>query len=244
MKSYEIVNSTSANVSVTPFQPLHWRGLQKYFVITAVPVNNENGTLIFFKNITFTYDFEYYTMTSKVCDEDLLKTYMLQMYNKTMLIEMHNLHHYTEYSVTFQACNEKGCGPVVPEPIGFIFKTDEYIPTCSPSDIVLQNTSSTSIALTWSNLTKECSHGIICGYNVTMRRTRTGERIKKSVPTAMTVVFDNLEKYELICVAIGGYTSKGLGKVSGEVCAHTAEDGEFNLIYSFVLFCCYGYYLS
>ena len=82
--------------------------------------------------------------------------------------------------------------------------------------------------LTWLDLIEECSHGIILGYNVTMWRNRTAERLKKSVPTAMTVVFDNLEKYELVCVTIGGYTSKGLGKVSGEICAHTAEDGKFN----------------
>ena len=213
---------------IKDFQPTLWRGSRKYFNITAIPVEHDFvESKHWIENITFMYDMENYTMKSKESDYKMTQMYMLQFYEKPIHVQLNNLHHYANYSVNIQACNEKGCGEVST----VFLKTDEYIPTCNPSNIVLQNTSTTSLELTWSNLTKECSHGIIRGYNVTMRRTRTGERIKKSVPTAMTVVFDNLEKYELVCVTIGGYTSKGLGKVSGEVCAHTAEDGELNRIH-------------
>ena len=226
MENYTVVNSTSVVILIEEFPSVLWRGSRKYFNITAVPTEYD-GVKTFIENITFTYDLENYTTISNICNKEMVERYMLQFYNKTMKIVVNNLHHYTNYSMTFQACNEKGCGTFSKE---IIFKTDEYVPTCSPSNIVLQNTSSTSLVATWSKLTRECSHGIILGYNMTLRRTRTGELIKKSVDTAMAAVYDNLDEYEFACIRIGGYTNKGLGNVSGEVCAHTAEDGKLSLI--------------
>ena len=223
LENYTIISSTSAVIFIEDFSPVLWRGSSKYLYITATPIDYaETNIKTSTKTIKFTYELENYAFRSEKCDEEMVARYMFQ-FNKTMKIEVKNLHHYTNYSMKFKACNGKGCATSSEE---IIFMTDEYVPTCSPSNIVLQNTSSTSLVVTWSKLTRECSHGIILGYNMTLRRTRTGELIKKSVDTGMTAVYDNLDEYEFTCIRIGGYTSKGLGKVSGEVCAHTAEDGK------------------
>ena len=224
LENYTVISSTSAVILIEDFMPVLWRGYSKYFYITATPIDYaETNIKTSIKTIKFTFELENYAVRSEKCDEEIIARYMFQFFNKTMKIEVNNLHHYTNYSMKFKACNGKGCGTSSEE---IIFKTDEYVPTCSPSNIVLQNTSSTSLVVTWSKLTTECSHGIIRGYNMTLRRTRTGELIKKSVDTAMAAVYENLYEYEFACIRIGGYTSKGLGNVSGEVCAHTAEDGK------------------
>ena len=128
MKIYAVYNSTSVNISVGGLSPLLWRGSWKYFIITA-EAPTENGTKSFIKNITFEYELEQYTNKSDVCKLRLIKKSLLQFCNTSMQIRLNNLHHFTRYSTTFKACNEKGCGQVSET---IIFTTDEYIPTCSP----------------------------------------------------------------------------------------------------------------
>ena len=206
------------------FSILDWRGSMKYVVInvnSSVP----NRTKVFRKDVQFGNDIERFSNKSSYCEPQEYQDYMLQLSRKSVKIPIHNLEHFTDYKMTLKACNEKGCG--INSHGRITFKTDEFVPDCSPPNVILQNISSTLLVAQWDRIPSVCSNGIVIGYNLTLRRTKTGDTIKKTVTSFIeSVLFEDLGKYEYFCVKIAGVTSKGAGKYSEDICTRTSEDGK------------------
>ena len=74
-----------------------------------------------------------------------------------------NLTYWTNYSIAASGCTAKGCGPLS-EPLKV--ETDEHSPTCAPTVTTVGNTSSTSIAVAWRTIPRNCVHGVLSFYNV------------------------------------------------------------------------------
>ena len=213
--SHSVLNSTSVNIYLHIFTPLSFRGSAKHFLVKV-----QGKT--FKKPTTFTYELEMYALASHTCNYEVIKLYLNQFCNTPIELPLADLQHYTDYSATIQACNEKGCG----ESLNAVpFKTDEYIPTCSPTNIVVQNISTMTLQFKWDALPSGCSNGIILGYHMTLWRTRNDTYIWENVTMDQVPFESNIfEKYEYVCYRVRGYTSKGFGTLSENVCAHTAED--------------------
>eukprot|EP00795_Rhopilema_esculentum_P012024 gene12024-2609_t len=163
----------------------------------------------------------------------------------TAFIVMHpldNLKFWTNYSVRSALCNSVGCGPYS-NPI--FIRTDEHAPTCAPNITAIQNTSSTSMFISWLENPVHCTHGVLTHYNVffaleselsgmecfntsscwdTFNPTMKKTKFYVTNITSLNVSFTQLKKYKSYCVFLQAVNIKGRGPASVRFCNHTAED--------------------
>ena len=129
---------------------------------------------------------------------------------------MTSLFGYTEYVVFGKLCSHTSCGPFSNV---INFTTGETIPSCSPTITTLYNTSSTSLYVSWTQLPRDCSNGIITHYNLTVTDRHD---VKFYVVTSNTSAHvTDLGKYEVVCVQVSGYTRVGGSNNSKEECIYT-----------------------
>ena len=165
---------------------------------------------------------------------------------RTAFIVMHplnNLKFWTNYSVRAALCNSVGCGPYS-NPI--FVRTDEHVPTCAPNITAIQNTSSTSMFISWLENPMNCTHGVLTHYNVyfaleselsgkecfnasscwdTFDPAMKQKKFYVTNITSLNVSFTQLKKYKSYCVYLQAVNIKGRGPESVRFCNHTAEDG-------------------
>ena len=152
------------------------------------------------------------------------------------------LNYWTIYDIRAAACTRKGCGPFS-SPLST--RTDEHPPTCYPNATAVQNTSSTSLRISWSQIPISCAHGIVLHYNIFVSPANelthdecfndtlcwpqySPGATKFYVKTEdLSSEFTGLKKYWRYCIFLQAVNIKGRGPSSYSVCNYTAEDGEF-----------------
>ncbi|XP_078350977.1 phosphatidylinositol phosphatase PTPRQ-like isoform X2 [Oculina patagonica] len=128
---------------------------------------------------------------------------------------------FTSYTARVRAYSLFGEGPD-----GMVTTlTDEDIPSQSPADLELFNTSSTTLKAVWARVLDCCRHGIIRGYRLFLRDINTGEFVANETTPAGQYEFEfsSLLKFYGYSVSILAFTIKGDGPLS-EVSAMTDED--------------------
>lgn len=96
------------------------------------------------------------------------------------------------------------------------------MPSSAPINIIAQNTSSSSISVTWDDILKEDQNGIITGYKVYLRK-RGGSWTVSTVPTK-SYVKSSLDLWAFYEIKVSGKTSIGEGVKSAVVEVRTDED--------------------
>ena len=107
------------------------------------------------------------------------------------------------------------------------------VPGGPPLNITAQNTSSTSINVTWKPIDENLQRGLMLGYRITFKKQQEASRRKRRsthdsvlVKNKFTRILEGLEKFTNYCVKIVGFNSKGDGNVSNWLCVSTDEDGK------------------
>ena len=95
-----------------------------------------------------------------------------------------------------------------------------------PLQVTAQNTSSTSLAVSW-NEPEDLTHGIFCAVEIFYRLNDSSQQFVVRIASAIPgYELTELEKYRLYAVSVRFHTLEGEGKESDEVLVSTAEDGE------------------
>ncbi len=103
-----------------------------------------------------------------------------------------------------------------------MFSVVRAAPAASPT-VTAVNTTSTSLYLQWNQLPIEQRNGVIRGYSIQLRHTRTGiTTIHNTTETSLQLM--NLKPYSMYEYAIAAYTSVGQGPTASSQ-ARTDEDG-------------------
>ena len=92
-----------------------------------------------------------------------------------------------------------------------------------------QNTSSTSIKLTWGDVPKDLIHGILLGFQVGCERvgSMSNRHFADLAPTNHDWKFSGLEKYRNYSCQLRAYNNFGMGNWSEKLVISTNEDGTF-----------------
>ena len=239
-----IVNFNTAEISIDSISSAQLCGNQKYVTITALNMNNHLpnmedlrnlSTMIITNNIslngeedkiyttsmTYAIELNQYMKYSASCDWPLIDRYLNQP--TTLSVTLADLNYFTQYSVMVHLCNERGCGNAS-NPI--TIQTDEYIPTCPPHNVTLENITSTSVLLTWDELPQHCSNGIIIGFNISLTRMRYGTT--EHIHTMLNMSeLQNLASYEYYCMQVSASTQVGIGPFSEPICVYTNEGSKY-----------------
>ena len=122
------------------------------------------------------------------------------------------------------------------------FLIDEYVPSCPPPNLRVENTTSTSITFVWDEVPYKCSNGIIVDFDVNLTRLRNNSVVERRISltnneygadanfTARRFVFRNLGKFEKYCGMVRGGTKVDVGPFSEKVCVYTDQDGMFDWV--------------
>ena len=105
------------------------------------------------------------------------------------------------------------------------------VPSLPPEQLAAQNTSSTSLSVTWLPVPNGFVHGILRGYRVLFKTDQ--ESSYRNVTTGnQSFELTGLEKFTNYTVKVLAFTSIGDGNKSDPVIAPTDEDGKnpLNLI--------------
>lgn len=165
--------------------------------------------------------------------------------------------YYTRYRASVAACTAVGCGPWK---FAGISRTNEFHPTCPPSNASIDVRNSTSLKLKWAPLKKRCIHGLLTRYQV-----RFGEEgalplvdptaewqtyiseiyqekfqvdIKPSNLQNESTSFSikGLKKFSRYCFQVSGYTKVGKGPSSNWTCVRTLQDCEYQNVHIMIRF--------
>ena len=148
--------------------------------------------------------------------------------------EINNLNYYAEYEISACGCTDVGCGHFGSK---VVVRTDEHVPTCSPLNIKIKDTSSTSLMITWDPPPSYCSYGKIVSYQLFLFNSTedayqklvagTVASVSKMFSTGMnTQNLTSLEKFWNYSTVIKAFTSKGGGPLSPAAWGLTGEDGK------------------
>ena len=113
----------------------------------------------------------------------------------------------------------------IPEPDGF------------PQNVRGQNSSSTSISVTWDEVPADEQNGIITGYNITYQSQTENDNgnIQVNGPVRQTEL-TNLKKYVNYNIAVFASTVKGDGPASDPVIVvRTDQDSKYNIHQAFLM---------
>ena len=90
----------------------------------------------------------------------------------------------------------------------------------------MKNTSSTSLLVSWQQIPLRQRNGIIIGYKIDYRETKTLNWASKTVDKQMSVEITGLEKYRWYEMRVNGRTSQGVGIANATILVLTDEDRE------------------
>lgn len=158
---------------------------------------------------------------SLVCNNTFLNEYINQI--SITNIHTHLLHPGTTYKVQVKSCNELGCSPLYKEVE--IATTSPCKPSAGPFSVSLRRYISFGMKANWSEIDEFHRNGEVSQYNVILVNYRSGKNQTKDV-TGREVVFDDVGKYEYVCISIAGKNQHPeTGVYSDEVCAYSNESG-------------------
>ena len=102
------------------------------------------------------------------------------------------------------------------------------VPSTWPESIHAFNTSSTSIQVIWDPIPRSRIHGILRGYNISLRKANESEweREIQVSEIDLSKSVGNLLKYTKYVLRIVGFTAVGPGAASPEITVRTDEDGK------------------
>ena len=103
------------------------------------------------------------------------------------------------------------------------------VSSAPPENIKMKNTSSTSLLVSWQQIPLRQRNGIITGYKIDYRETKTLNWASETVAKQMSVEITGLEKYRWYEMRINGRTSQGVGIGNATLLILTDEDGELML---------------
>ena len=99
------------------------------------------------------------------------------------------------------------------------------MPSSAPINIIAQNTSSSSISVTWDDILKEDQNGIVTGYKVYIRKLGSSSWAVSTV-TSKSYQKSGLDLWAFYEIKVSGKTSIGEGVKSAVVQVRTDEDRE------------------
>ena len=108
------------------------------------------------------------------------------------------------------------------------------VPSAGPSNITAQNSSSSTVFVTWDDVPLDHQNGIITGYRVYIRKQESvGEWLADDTSIKQWSK-SGLEFWTLYNITVSAKTSAGEGVQSAIVEVRTDEDGK--MLYIYVLF--------
>ena len=243
--SVYVTGSTNASIITKSFLPTFFRGTNTYwlFHVNVTSQYYNSGPLsqeYLHKPFYFNYSVEKYSGSSTQCSEDLSKYFN----QKTdFLLNLLGLHPYTQYQVSVQPCNEKGCGSNSTS-IGFWTYSD--IPSCEPRLLQMKNLSSTSMNISWKTLNLSCANVDISQITYTLKcnQSRGLMLLNESISTTVISLL-SLNKYDLLCCEVAASNINGTGPFSSKSCALTAEDSnkkKFIFLFFYIYFLLLAFY--
>ncbi|RMX41265.1 hypothetical protein pdam_00012375, partial [Pocillopora damicornis] len=134
--------------------------------------------------------------------------------------QLTNLDKFTMYSIKVLAFTIKGNGAMT----NYTYeRTHEDVPSLPPEQLAAQNTSSTSLSVTWLPVPNGFVHGILRGYRVLFKTDQ--ESSYRNVTTGnQSFELTGLEKFTNYTVKVLAFTSIGDGNKSDPVIVPTDED--------------------
>ena len=117
------------------------------------------------------------------------------------------------------------------------------VPSAGPSNITAQNTSSSSIIVTWDDVLEEHRNGIIIGYKVYIKKVGSEGGWQTEEMSQKTFSKSGLDLWAFYDIKISAKTSVGEGTQSSIVRVRTDEDGEYPAEY-FLLIYLFGFIVT
>ena len=100
-------------------------------------------------------------------------------------------------------------------------------PDGAPQNVKGQNTSSTSISVSWEAVQADLQNGIITGYNITYQsQTENDNGVVKAGPNDLQANLTGLKEFVKYNISVVAFTAKGDGPPSNITVVRTDEDGK------------------
>jgi hypothetical protein len=100
------------------------------------------------------------------------------------------------------------------------------VPSQPPLNIKVENTSSTSVNISWEAIPPQHIHGILQGYGIFYRADHVHVWTNLTLlPDVYSLELTGLRKYQKYYLQVAGLTVKGIGKPCKQIPILTDEDG-------------------
>ena len=230
------VSSTSIQARVGQIPKLDENGIIVRYNVSVTPVHDSTETRFLSVPISHSIDIPSLRSLTQPGLRDLMNATDTPMTSEIAVTsEIKNLSFYQEYEISASGCTNIGCGPFGSK---VIVRTDEHVPTCSPVNIKIEDTSSTNLQITWDPPPSDCSYGKIVSYELLLfsstedayQKLEAGTiaSVSTKFSTGLTVQnATSFDKFSNYSVVIKAFTSKGGGPLSPPVWGLTGEDGKF-----------------
>ena len=107
-------------------------------------------------------------------------------------------------------------------------------PDGTPQNVKGQNTSSTSISVTWDEVPADQQNGIITGYNITYKSETENDNGNVEVNGSVRQTeLANLKEYVNYNITVFASTVKGDGPASDPIVVRTDQDSKYIFVSSF-----------
>ena len=100
-------------------------------------------------------------------------------------------------------------------------------PTGSPNNVAGRAETSSSINITWADITPSLTNGIIVSYKVQYERKDGGGTVQLLVVPHKTALLTGLDEYVVYKIKVAGMTKKGVGVFSTFTEVRTKEDRKY-----------------
>ena len=103
-------------------------------------------------------------------------------------------------------------------------------PDGAPQNVKGQNTSSTSISVSWEAVQADLQNGIITGYNITYQsQTENDNGVVEAGPNDLQANLTGLKEFVKYNISVVAFTEKGDGPPS-IIVVRTDEDGKWRIL--------------
>ena len=100
-------------------------------------------------------------------------------------------------------------------------------PDGAPQNVKGQNTSSTSISVSWETVRADLQNGIITGYNITYQsQTENDNGVVEAGPNDLQANLTGLKEFVKYNISVVAFTAKGDGPPSNIIVVRTDEDSK------------------
>ncbi|KAK3728739.1 hypothetical protein QZH41_002662 [Actinostola sp. cb2023] len=154
-------------------------------------------------------------------DKEYSTQQLMTVPSQNTSVVLPRLKKYTDYTLRIFSFTVNGNG-IASDPLGF--RTDEDVPSVSPSNFRVDVTSSTALMTYWAHIGQPFVHGILLGYNMTAVNRKSG--VTRHYTYSVLEKYGDLkdlDKFTEYTVQICGFTSKGCG-AKAEQTVTTLED--------------------